>query len=87
MFEEIFGTLQTECGYTPNEINEMTLLDVQRLSNHWRRSPPVTVLLRYALAAMGVALPDANKTTNKNKYLTAEEFGALVRATDGLRMK
>lgn len=86
MFEEIFGSLQTECGYTPDEINAMTLLDVQRLSNHWRRNPPLRTLVALCAAALGVKVSDITVKTDESKYLSAEEFGALVRATDGLRI-
>ena len=62
----------------------MTLHDVQRLTNHWRRSPPLRVLVACCAAALGVKLPDADQLP-RNKHLTAEEFGAMVRATDGGR--
>lgn len=85
MFEDIFGVLQTECGYTPSEIDEMTLLDVQRLSNHWRRSPPLRVLVSACAAALGVKLPSTEKP-DPSKYLSADEFAAMIRATDGGRV-
>jgi len=62
----------------------MTLPDVQRLSNHWRRTPPLRVLVAGCAAALGVKWPDG--TESKNKHLNAEEFGALVRATGGLNI-
>jgi len=85
LFAEIFGALQTDCGYTPAEINEMTMLDVQRLANHWRQSPPMRVLMRLALAALDVKLPEPSNPAEK-KYMTAEQFGALLAATDGLKV-
>jgi len=64
----------------------MTLFDVRRLSNHWRRTPPLRILVAGCAAALGVKLPDdPDKPAEKNKYMTAEQFGLLVRATDGLR--
>ena len=84
MFEDIFGVLQTECGYTPDEIREMTLFDVQRLTNHWRWSPPLRVLVAACAAALGVKI-GASEKPDPSKYMTADQFDALVRATDGGR--
>ena len=77
--------LQTECGYTPDEINAMTLLDVQRLANHWRRNPPLRMLVSLCAAALGVKLPEAEPTPNKSKYMNADEFARFTNATDGGR--
>ena len=58
----------------------MTLHDVQRLTNHWRRSPPLRVLVSLCAASLGVKLPTGEEP-DQSKYLTADEFGMLVRAT------
>ena len=59
----------------------MTLFDVQRLTNHWRGSPPLRVLVTACAAALGVKIGAAEKP-DPSKYMTADQFDALVRATD-----
>ena len=34
------------CGYTPAEIDEMTLFDVMNLFAYWRENPPVHEILK-----------------------------------------
>ncbi len=36
----------TACGYTPAEIDEMTLFDVMALLAYWRDHPPVHEILK-----------------------------------------
>jgi hypothetical protein len=36
----------TACGYTPNEIDEMTLFDVANLFAYWRENPPAHEILK-----------------------------------------
>ncbi len=36
----------TICGYTPTEIDELTLFDVTRLLSYWRDHPPVEDILK-----------------------------------------
>jgi hypothetical protein len=36
----------TACGYTPTEIDEMTLFDVIALYSYWRDHPPVHDILK-----------------------------------------
>jgi hypothetical protein len=36
----------TSCGYTPAEIDEMTLHDIFGLFAYWRNSPPVNEILK-----------------------------------------
>jgi len=69
--------LQTECGYTPSEIDQMTLLDVQRLARYWRDNPPLTVLVKIIAASLGVKFDKPDKS----KYMSADEFKSLVAAT------
>jgi hypothetical protein len=85
LFEDIFGALHSECGFTPTQVREMTLHDVQRLTNHWRRSPPLRILVACCAAALGVKLPEMG-APDKSNHLNADEFAALVRATDGGRV-
>lgn len=36
----------TSCGYTPTEIDEMTLFDIFSLFAYWRASPPTNEILK-----------------------------------------
>lgn len=56
----------------------MTLFDVQRLFIHWRRFPPLRVLV-----AAFVGFTPKDQEADKAKHLTAEEAMALMRATGG----
>lgn len=40
----MFGAFATECGYTPAEIRELTLADVERQSRYWKRNPPLHLI-------------------------------------------
>lgn len=75
--------LMTECSYTPNEIDEMTLLDVQRLGAYWKKNPPLRALVAAVAHSLGVKI-DFTKS-DERRHLTADEFQSLVRATDGGR--
>lgn len=77
-FEEIFGTLGTDCGYSPEEIRAMTLLDVSRLFNHWKRFPSVRTLV-----AGFMGFEPKSPWPDTSKHLTADEFANLVRQTGG----
>jgi hypothetical protein len=35
----------TSCGFTPSEVDEMTLFDVNALFTYWREFPPVHEIL------------------------------------------
>lgn len=58
----------------------MTLHDVRRLHNHWRKNPPLRTLVAACASALGVKikLPD-----EKPLYMTAEEAMALKRIGGG----
>ena len=56
----------------------MTLFDVQRLFEHWRRFPPVRVLVA---GFIGFTPKDAK--ADKSNHLSADEAMALMRATGG----
>jgi len=51
----------TACGYTPAEIDEMTLFDVMGLFSYWRDNPPVHEILKcvYRIAPKPAAEPNA----------------------------
>lgn len=74
--------LQSECGYTPSEIREMTIFDIQRLTRHWRKHPPLRVLVQAVAASLGVKFdpPTADKA---KQHMTADEFKRLVDMTGG----
>lgn len=55
----LFGRLQTECGYTPDEIRAMTLDDVERLSRYWQQHPPLQQLLHAIAIWAGAVKPPA----------------------------
>jgi hypothetical protein len=59
----------------------MTLRDVHRLSNYAKKHPPLRILVAWCAQALGIELP--NPDAKPPKYLTAEEFKALVKATGG----
>jgi hypothetical protein len=58
----------------------MTIFDVRRLTNHWRKNPPLRVLVRAVAASLGV---EFKEPSDKSKYLNAEEFKRLVEQTSG----
>jgi hypothetical protein len=39
--DDIFGSLQTRVGYTPDQIRQMTLWDIFRLHRYWQTTPPL----------------------------------------------
>jgi hypothetical protein len=78
----LFGVLQAECGYTPAEIRAMTLHDVKRLNAHWRKHPPLRVLVSLVAASLGVKLPEISETSTAS-HLTGDEAMRLFRATGG----
>ena len=69
--------LGSECGFAPEVVRRMTLHDVRRISNHWKRYPPLRMLVSSCARALGVELPDPN--ASERKYLTADEFAGVVR--------
>lgn len=64
----------------------MTLHDVRRFSNHWRRNPPLRSLVRWCAEALGVKIPDPAPA--QQRYMTAEEADRIAAAfgnADALR--
>ncbi len=45
-YDFIYARLMTGCGYTPAEIDEMTLHDILALFAYWRDYPPVHEILK-----------------------------------------
>jgi len=45
-FGLIYARLMTACGFTPTEIDEMSLADVIALFAYWRQHPPVNEILQ-----------------------------------------
>ena len=59
----------------------MTLHDVRRLHNHWRREPPLRVLVAAVAHAFGVKFPEAQET--KPSAMTESEARLLMAQTEG----
>lgn len=55
----------------------MTLHDVRRLFNHWRRHPPLRALVA---ASLGV---NVGPPEDRPRYMTTEEAIAMQRLTGG----
>lgn len=72
----MFGRLQTECGYTPDEIRAMTLFDVERLSRFWQQQPPVRDLLHAIAVWAGAVKPPAARKSKKQAS-AGTSLGAL----------
>src|SRR6266699_3474625 len=70
-WSELYSTLATECGYTPEEIRSMTLHDVDRITRGWNKAPPPRMLLMAIGAALGIKFQQAKP--EKPKYMTADE--------------
>jgi hypothetical protein len=73
----LFGRLQTDCGYTPEEIRLMTMADVHRLMKYWAKYPPVRDLVA---SFVGFEMPTDDPAP---KPMTAEEFKRMVAMTGG----
>ena len=78
----MFGALADGCGYTHDEIRQMTLLDAMAQFRYWGRNPPLRVLAQCIASALGVKFPDP-KEIEKPKHLTADEAWAMFRMTGG----
>ncbi len=76
---ELFGRLQTDCGYTPDQIREMTLPDIGRLMKHWSKYPPLRDLVAMAIE---FEIP-TDKPEENPKYMTADDFKRLMAVTAG----
>jgi hypothetical protein len=74
----LFGRLQTDCGYTPAQICEMTLDDVAPLFAYWRRYPP----LRDLVAAF-IGFKPSEPEEEKGRQLGANDMRRLMAATGG----
>ena len=63
-FAFIYARLMTACGFTPAEIDEMTLFDVMALFEYWRDFPPSHEILKLAYRVeRKPALPKTGNTT------------------------
>lgn len=76
----------TGCGYTPAEIDEMTLHDVLSLFAYWRDYPPVHEILKcvYRIERKAESLTSANAGDPSGiGGLIARFPEGFVRARDG----
>jgi hypothetical protein len=69
----------TACGYTPCEIDEMTLHDVLVLFAYWRDSPPAHEILKWAYRVD----PKSTSTRAKNDSDPSGIGGLIARFPDG----
>ena len=60
----------------------MTLPEVRRLFNHWKRQPPLRTVVSAVATALGVKLPDPEPPSQK-RHMTADEARMLERVTGG----
>lgn len=56
--------------------------DVGRLFAHWRRTPPLRMLVAGIATALGMKLPDPIDAQPK-KYMTEKEFARMIAITGG----
>lgn len=71
------------CGYTPNEIDEMTLHDVNCLFAYWKNFPPTHEILKCIYRIQPKSEFQSNKDTDDPSgigTLIAQFPGGLVRA-------
>lgn len=59
----------------------MTLPEVRRYFDHWKRYPPLRWFVAQCAGALGVKIPDPNEPPPK--YMQAHELKAFVEATRG----
>lgn len=72
--------LASECGFTPAQVGEMTLIDIRRLSKYWQNHPSSRALLAALCKVHGVEIQPAG---DKPKPMTREEFARMVQQTGG----
>lgn len=56
--------------------------DVGRLFAHWRRTPPLRMLVAGIATALGMKLPDPIDAQPK-KYMNEKEFARMIAITGG----
>jgi hypothetical protein len=69
----------TACGFTPSEIDEMTLRDVLDLFSYWRASPPTHEILKLAYRIE----PKPNPSPKKSDSDPSGIGGLIARFPDG----
>jgi hypothetical protein len=80
-WQDIFGRLQTRCGYTPREAREMTLPEYYDLAAFWSRSPPNDVLLEILARLWGWKPPPPQVKQQTFQEAIAQE-GDMFRGLD-----
>lgn len=73
--------LGVECGYTPAEIRQMTMIDVRRIFDHFKRTPPLRTLVAACAKALGIEFPDPDAP--KPQYMDADDMRAFMARTGG----
>lgn len=90
-WRNLFGRLQTDAGYTPAQIRDLTFDEVERLFEYWQTYPPVRDLVA---AAVGYKPPVSSDLppdsferakaateswfTNPGRFFTADDVRRLV---------
>ncbi len=69
----------TACGYTPNQIDEMTIHDIKSLFSYWREYPPLHEILTIAF---GLA-QKTDRAVSKNESDPSGIGGLIARHPDG----
>jgi hypothetical protein len=67
---------------TPAEIGKLTMHDVGRILNHWKRFPPLRLIVAAIAHGIGVKLPIL-EDPGRPKPMTREEFELMMRTTGG----
>jgi hypothetical protein len=65
--------MQTVCGYTPAQIREMEIDDVERLGRYWKRHPPL-----HELAASYLGF-EPESEPGESPVISREEFRDWVK--------
>lgn len=73
--------LHNECGFTPLQVREMTLFDIERLNRHWEKVPPLRLIVMGVAKSLGV---EFNLTQGKPKEPTAREAEAMIRMVNAV---
>lgn len=79
-FDFVYARLITSCGFTPAEIDEMSLHDVRSLFAYWRIYPPIHEILKYVYKIEREPEPKAETNTGDPSGIG----GLIARFPNGL---
>lgn len=75
--------LGVDCGYTPAEIRQMTLHDVRRINNHFKRQPSLRALFIAYTTARGIKWSFGSGGDTQVKPFTAADMERFMAVTKG----